>query len=124
MLPPSIAVSPHVGGTLTAEAGTWNGTDPITLAHRWQRCDADGCDDIPGATSLAYSVTAADLGFALRLCENATNPVGSETADSAPTATIVAGNHRSTRLSRSSRAGSRPDRRSPPRRARGMERCR
>ena len=49
--PPSISGTPVDGWTLTADPGTWTGTDPIDFGYQWQRCDADGtnCVDILGA---------------------------------------------------------------------------
>ena len=40
--PPAIAGTPLDGQTLTADAGTWTGTGPITYTYQWQRCDAVG----------------------------------------------------------------------------------
>src|SRR5207253_5968358 len=38
--PPSISGTPRTGTTLTAQNGTWNGTQPFTYAYAWRRCDA------------------------------------------------------------------------------------
>ena len=48
------------GQPLTADAGNWNGTGPVTHAYQWQRCDAAGnnCQDIAGATGSTYKVLA------------------------------------------------------------------
>ena len=50
--PPSVSGTPRDGETLTAEEGTWTGTDPITYAYQWQRCDGNGlnCANLAGAT--------------------------------------------------------------------------
>lgn len=48
--PPSIEGTAHGGESLRATTGTWTGTQPITFAFRWLRCDASGesCDEISG----------------------------------------------------------------------------
>src|SRR5438045_8780904 len=44
--PPANTLAPTIGGTakqnqvLTASAGTWSGTTPITYAYQWLRCKA------------------------------------------------------------------------------------
>ena len=40
--PPTIAGTAHEGDTLTADPGTWTGTQPIKYAFEWQRCTATG----------------------------------------------------------------------------------
>src|SRR4029079_18608430 len=46
--PPVNTVAPTVSGTardgeiLTGTRGTWTGTDPLTYAYRWSRCDVTG----------------------------------------------------------------------------------
>lgn len=37
-----------------------------SLALQWQRCAADACQDIEGATQRRYDVVAGDVGFGLR----------------------------------------------------------
>jgi hypothetical protein len=89
--PPSISGQALVGQTLTVVPGTWSGTQPITLAHQWRRCDSAGsaCSDIAGATGTSYLVAAADLGSTLRVRETATNSAGSASSDSAQTAVVT-----------------------------------
>ncbi len=89
--PPTISGQPHVGQTLTGNRGTWTGTQPISYADQWLRCDAGGagCVDIPGATATMYLVTAADLGSTLRFQVTATNSQGSSMATSAATAVVT-----------------------------------
>jgi hypothetical protein len=72
-------------------AGTWSGTQPISLTYQWRRCDAAGsnCANIAGATGTSYVVAAGDLGFTLRVRETATNSAGSAFADSAQTAVVT-----------------------------------
>ncbi|WP_165355197.1 carboxypeptidase regulatory-like domain-containing protein [Nocardioides oleivorans] len=54
---PTISGAPAVGSVLTADPGVWTPTD-VTLSYQWVR----GRDDIPGATSSTYTLTAADVG--------------------------------------------------------------
>lgn len=51
-------VTARDGQTLTASSGSWAGTEPITYASQWQRCNSsgEGCSNISGATSLSYSL--------------------------------------------------------------------
>ena len=39
---PTISGTPQAGQTLTANTGTWAGTQPITYTYQWQRCDSAG----------------------------------------------------------------------------------
>ena len=90
--PPTISGTPQDGQTLHASPGSWNGTQTITYAYQWQRCDGAGgaCAAIPGATDPAYTLTGADVGKTLRVAVTATNSVGSSTATSSATAVIQA----------------------------------
>jgi hypothetical protein len=94
---PTITGTASVGRILRASTGSWSGSDPITFAFRWLRCDADGsrpdgsdCIPISSATARAYEVRAADAGFRLRVRVTATNDDGSASAASNPTAVVVA----------------------------------
>ena len=90
---PSIAGTPQVGQTLTAQEGRWTGTEPMTFAYQWQRCNAQGanCANIAGATAKTYVVAATDLGDRLRVRVTATNRAGSAAAVSGPTAVVTGG---------------------------------
>jgi hypothetical protein len=90
--PPVITGTAVAGETLTAAAGSWTGTPPITFALAWQRCDASGgsCVAIAGETAQTYLVGAADIGSTLRVAETATNGEGSMSAPSAQTAVVTA----------------------------------
>jgi CSLREA domain-containing protein len=89
---PAVSGTPSVGNILTASTGTWNGTQPITYAYEWRRCDDAGaaCTPIPGASASQYTLVAADQGSTIRVAVTASNSVGSGTASSAPTAVVQA----------------------------------
>lgn len=86
---PVIAGTPQVGGTLTADTGTWSGA-PTAFAHQWRHCDASGgaCADIAGATAATYVISSADARSTLRVLVVATNSAGPGGAISAPTAAV------------------------------------
>jgi hypothetical protein len=88
--PPTITGTAQQGQTLTATPGTWTAPD-ATFGYQWQRCDAAGanCVDVPGATTSAYAVTAADAGTTLHVVVTATNRFGSAPGTSAPTAVVT-----------------------------------
>lgn len=90
---PSISGTAKEGQTLTASSGAWSGTAPISYAYRWERCDASGanCVVISGATAASYQATSADVGATVRARVTASNPGGSSTATSAPSAAVGAG---------------------------------
>ncbi|MGH3135074.1 MAG: DUF7594 domain-containing protein, partial [Gaiellaceae bacterium] len=89
--PPTITGTLQEGEMLTAAPGTWNGSQPMTFAYQWQRCDASGagCTDIATATGASYALTQGDIGATFRLVVTATNVDGSATAASAPTGTVI-----------------------------------
>ena len=88
--PPTISGTAQAGQPLTASPGTWTGTQPISYAYQWQRCDSSGanCNPITGATSAGYTATTADVGSTLSVAVTGSNTVGGATATSAPTATV------------------------------------
>ena len=77
---PRIVGVNQVGQTLTGFNGLWTGTQPLTFASSWRRCDAAGtyttCVAIPGATGTTYTLTTADLGLTIRYFVTATNAAG------------------------------------------------
>jgi hypothetical protein len=90
--PPTISGTAQQGQTLSASAGTWTGTPPLSYAYQWRRCDTGGasCTDIAGATAKAYTLAAADLGSTMRVAVTASNSAGSTSQSSAQTATVGA----------------------------------
>jgi uncharacterized protein YdaL len=89
---PVISGIARVGRTLTATAGSWTATPPVTqIAYRWQRCSATGtsCSNVAGATSATYLVKSADRNRTLRVRVTATNAVGSTVATSNRTAVVT-----------------------------------
>lgn len=91
--PGAAATAPQDGQTLTAAAGTWTGTTPITFGYQWQRCDPAGanCAPIAGAAAVSYTLSGVDVGSTIRVVVTGTNSAGSSSATSAQTA-VVAGN--------------------------------
>ena len=91
---PVNTVAPGVSGTakqeyaLSGTVGTWSGAPAPTYTYQWQRCNG-ACANIGGATVWSYKATASDVGYTLRFGVTATNVVGSATAYSAQTATVV-----------------------------------
>ncbi|MCP9485244.1 MAG: hypothetical protein MSC30_05260 [Gaiellaceae bacterium MAG52_C11] len=89
--PPVVSGAAQVGQTLSATAGNWSGTAPISYAYQWRRCDGSGaaCSDLSGATGPTYAVVADDLASTLRVAVTASNSAGQATAESAATAVVT-----------------------------------
>jgi hypothetical protein len=89
---PTVSGTAQVGSVFTAAPGTWSGTQPISFAYQWQRCDSSGasCASISGATSQTYTLTTADVGNTVRVQVTATNGSGTVNADSPTSSTVVA----------------------------------
>ncbi|MGA2012891.1 MAG: hypothetical protein ABSH51_20465 [Solirubrobacteraceae bacterium] len=93
--PPAFTTTPAVTGTaqraqtLTGTPGSWTGIGN-TYADQWQRsADGQTWTNVTGATSTTYTLTVGDEGCEMRLQVIATNPDGTLTATSAPTATVT-----------------------------------
>ena len=88
---PTISGNPQEDSTLSVNHAAWSGTQPITVADQWQRCDASGanCSDLAGATGTTYNATSADVGHTVRVRETARNSRGSNSVTSDPTALIA-----------------------------------
>lgn len=81
---PSIAGTVRSGSTLTANIGTWASYPAATYANQWYR----GSSAIGGATGSTYALTNCDLGSTIKFQVTATNPIGSNVAQSPATGTI------------------------------------
>ena len=81
---PQITGSATLGGTLTAEPGTW-GPAPVALSYQWKR----GGETISNATSAKYTPVAADVTKTLTVVvTGAKDGYESVSMESAPTAPI------------------------------------
>jgi hypothetical protein len=89
---PTISGTPQQGATLTANPGTWAGTQPITLTLQWQRCDRNGnsCVNLTGATRTTYVLASADVGHRMRVHVHAANSKGAAGSTSSATPVIAA----------------------------------
>lgn len=58
--PPSISGTAEVGGTLTANPGTWTGVPAPTFAYQWQRCPEPGTSTPPGVNWTSRTPAAAN----------------------------------------------------------------
>jgi predicted actin-binding protein len=83
---PAVSGTAKVGGTLTADHGTWSGS-PTGYTYQWQRCTSDGatCGDLNGATDQTYKPVTGDVGHALRVVVTAANADGKSSATSKTT---------------------------------------
>ncbi len=88
---PAISGSARYGQTLTGTQGVWTGTEPITYADQWRRCDVDGnnCADIPSATGLTYTLGAADIGARVTIRVTASNAYGTASSRSWLSGSVV-----------------------------------
>ena len=79
------------GNTLAGGSGTWSGTNNTTTVQ-WQRSADNGTTwvNIAGATTLAYTLGAADEGDLVRLQVTTANPDATVSAASSPTPVVVA----------------------------------
>ncbi len=89
---PTITGTAVEGQTLSEMHATWS-AQPAGYAYQWQRCDSAGndCESIPKARMQTYRLVAADVGFTIRVGENARDAEGAVTPSvSAPTAVVQA----------------------------------
>jgi fibronectin type 3 domain-containing protein len=86
--PPVITGVPERGVTLNASLGTWTGPDNV-YSYQWQRDAGEGYVNISGATSASYTLVTDDESATVRVLVTATDPDGTITQASAPTAPVT-----------------------------------
>lgn len=89
---PSISGTAMEGQTLSEVRATWT-EPPASYALQWDRCNTagDDCESIAKARAQTYRLTAADVGFTIRVGESARDAAGAVTpATSEPTAVVQA----------------------------------
>ncbi|HEX4010693.1 MAG TPA: hypothetical protein VHX62_11815 [Solirubrobacteraceae bacterium] len=87
---PTINGTAQRGLTLSGARGGWSGPGNA-YTYQWQRSvDGTTWTNIAGATGLSYTLAVADEGDEVRLSVTATNPDGSVTVASQPSAMAVA----------------------------------
>jgi hypothetical protein len=91
---PSISGSARVGQVLRSTRGAWTGTEPITFAFRWFRCDGPGRPDASDCRRISssgdsYVLRQSDAGFRIRSQVVASNAEGSARATSNPTDVVL-----------------------------------
>jgi hypothetical protein len=90
---PSISGAMRDGVTVTANAGGWTGSSPLTYSYQWQSCNLEGeeCHALEGATSPTYTLASSDLGTTLRVLVTGSNVAGSVEVTSAASTEVEAG---------------------------------
>lgn len=89
---PSITGTATEGQALSEVRATWT-EPPASYTLQWDRCNkaGDDCESISKATAQTYRLTAADVGFTIRVGESARDAAGAVTpAMSEPTAVVQA----------------------------------
>jgi hypothetical protein len=74
---PSVTGTAQEGQTLTALAGAWTSSGPISFAYQWQSCSGGVCSPIVGAASKdSYTLASSDVGQTIRVLVTASNAGG------------------------------------------------
>jgi YD repeat-containing protein len=92
-LPKLSSATPVVGATLQVKkTGKW-GDAPLAFAYQWEDCNRSGveCSAIFGATNGSYTPQRADVGHTLLAQVSAQNAAGAQTAATAATGVVPAG---------------------------------
>ena len=92
---PLSATVPMVGDFVSATAGSWSGSFPMTFTYQWSKCPADDplngpCFSIAGATSSFFTVPPSLYGMRFRVTVTATNSAGAAHQSSAATEIVSA----------------------------------
>ena len=89
---PTITGKAQVGQLLTAQNGSWRGTQPISYGYQWLRCDQNGanCVTLNGATQTGFKLSDKDIGHRMRVLVTAVNRFGSTQVLSGSTDTVKA----------------------------------
>jgi hypothetical protein len=89
---PSISGLLQDGQILSAVAGSWSGSEPISYSYQWQACNAVGgaCSNISGATGSTLSLVSGLVGSTLDVVVTATNAAGSTSATT-PVTSLISG---------------------------------
>ena len=89
---PTIAGTPRVGETLTADTAAItdpDGLENVSFRHQWLRNDGTTDTEIAGATGSGHTLVKADQGKTIRVRVSFTDDAGNaETRTSEPTATV------------------------------------
>jgi hypothetical protein len=84
---PTVSGTDVQGSVLTATPGTWTGYPSFGFTYTWQRCPAsgEGCTMLTTAHATTYTLTAADVGYSMRIYIQAQGAGGYAVARSAGT---------------------------------------
>ncbi len=87
---PSIVGDLLDGRLLSAEPGSWSGSEPISYAYQWLECNAAGgeCSEISKATGSTLKLVSGLIGDTVEVVVTATNAAGSTSATSSPTSVV------------------------------------
>lgn len=83
LAPPLLSGTAKQGETLTADNGSWSGSQPFDYSYQWQRCNSGNCQNISGADEAQYTATNSDVAKTLRVEVTASNsslPGGGESS--------------------------------------------
>ena len=80
-----------VGSIVTADPGSWTGSQSISFSYRWLRCNTQGgdCVSIGGATGRNYRLASSDANHKIRFNVTARNSIGSLTVISGESAIVT-----------------------------------
>lgn len=100
---PTLTGTAREGATLTHVPGTWSTT--VTTDVTWQICRGSVCNEIPGASSTTYTLTAADVGGQVRVVETV-DGIASPSASSVTVTALVPRNVSAPAIAGTARHGS------------------